>query len=352
MNRTWWLWITVAGVPLAVSAQTVTLLPSPLELPARIGPLQHDGAPHHFSDPRLGSAWQYDGEGQSLTVYVYDLGIKNIPDGSGSVETCEQFEQAKGDVIQANYPGTEFKSEQLVRLLPPAELPLAREAVYEFKVDGRPAYSYVWITGTANLFMKMRFTADASLRNELPATRRAILTAFGNAVERLQPAAVPTSTEGSQKGGEKDDDKEGTRMVINSMDASQADMSAGLIYLATLSALAEKNPASIPACGGRLVPTYEMELAAFESMLVMQAATPDSTAGKKLAAIEKAGFLGEYVWIDRHQANWGDQAPDGLKLSGYKKWRKKNLRDFSVRDIGAVEFTRPRPLTIEAADAP
>ena len=352
MNRTWWLWITLAGVPLAVSAQTVTLLPSPLELPARIGPLLHDGAPHHFSDPRLGSAWQYDGEGQSLTVYVYDLGIKNIPDGSDSVETCEQFEQAKGDVFQAKYPGTEFKSEQLVRLSPPADLPLAREAVFEFKVDGRPAHSFVWITGSANLFMKMRFTADASLGNELPATRRAILTAFGNAVERFQPPAVPTSTEASQKDGQKDGDKDGTRMVISSMDASQADMSAGLIYLATLSALAEKNPASVPACGGRLVPTYEMELAAFESLLVMQAATPGSTAGKKLAAIEKAGFLGEYVWIDRHRDNWGDQAPDGLKLSGYKKWRKKNLGDFSVRDIGAVEFTRPRPLPIEAADAP
>jgi len=42
MKRTWWLWITLAGAPLAVSAQTVALLPSPLELPARIGPLEHD----------------------------------------------------------------------------------------------------------------------------------------------------------------------------------------------------------------------------------------------------------------------------------------------------------------------
>jgi len=100
------------------------------------------------------------------------------------------------------------------------------------------------------------------------------------------------------------------------------------------------------------VPTYGMELAAFESMLVMQAATPDSPAGKKLAAIEKAGFLGEYIWTDRHRDTWGDQAPDELKLSSYKKWRKKNLKDFSVHDMGAVEFTRPRPLPIEAANAP
>jgi hypothetical protein len=322
----------------------VALLPSPLELPARIGALQHDGTPHHFSDPRLGSAWQYDGEGQSLTVYVYDLGIKNIPDGTDNVETCQQFEEAKADVIQAKYADTVFKSEQLVRLSPPAELPLAREAVFEFKIDGRPAYSYLWITGAANLFMKIRFTADASLRNELPATRRAILTAFGNAVEHFRPPAAPTTTEAPEK--------EGTRMVLSSMDVSQSDMTAGIMYLATLSALAEKNPQSVPACGGRLVPTYEMELAAFESLLVMQAATPDSTAGKNLRAIGKAGFLGEFVWIDRHRDDWGNQAPDGLKLSGYKKWRKKNLRNFSVRDIGAIEFTRPRPLPIEAADAP
>jgi len=344
MKKTGWLWITLAGVPLAVAAQTVTLLPSPLELPARIGPLEHDGAPHHFPDKRLGSAYQYEGNGQTLTVYVYDLGLKNIPDGSDSVETCGQFEEAKAGVIQADYADTVLKSEQLVRLSPPDDLPLAREAVFEFKIDGRPAHSYVWITGAANLFMKMRFTADASLGSELPATRRAILTAFGKAVERFRPAVAPASTDATGK--------EGSRLVIHSLAGSQKDMTAGMIYLATLSALADKNPASIPPCGGRLVPTYDMEFAAFSSMLAVQLAAPDSTVGQKLVAIEKAGFLDEFVWTERHRDDWGDQAPDDLKLSSYKKWRKKNLRDFRITDIGAVEFTRLRPLPIEAADAP
>ena len=344
MKKTWWLWITLAGVPLAVAAQTVTLLPSPLELPARIGPLGHDGAPHHFPDKRLGSAYQYEGNGQTLTVYVYDLGLDNIPDGSDSLETCSQFEEAKAGVLQANYAGTVLKSEQRVRLSPPAELPLAREAVFEFSLDGRPAHSYVWITGAANRFMKLRFTADASLGSELAATRRAILTAFGKSVERFRQEAAPASTEAPGK--------DGTRMLINSTDVSESDMTAGMIYLATLSALAEKNPESIPPCGGRLVPTYEMELAAFQSMLVMQAASPDSTAGKKLAAIEKAGFLGEFVWTERHRDAWGDQPPDDLKLSSYKKWRKKNLKNFHITDIGAVEFTTMRPLPIEPPDAP
>jgi len=345
MKTTWWLWITLACAPLAAVAQTVSLLPSPLELPRRIGPLEHDGKPHHFPDQRLGSAYQYNGAGQSLTVYVYDAGIKEIPDGTDSVPTCEQFEEAKAGVMQANYAGPVLKSEQLVRLSAPDELPLAREAAFEFKIEGRPAYSYVWITGGANLFMKMRFTADAALRDELPATRRAILNAFGSAIERvLPPVPAPAPAEAPEK-------KDGTRLVIHSMDASQADMSAGMIYLATLSALAEKFPESVPACGGRVVPTYGMELAAFGSMLAMQM-TSESTTGKKLVAIEQAGYLDEYVWTDRHREVWGAKAPDGLKLSAFKKWRKKNLKDFSVRDIGSVEFASPRPLPTEAADAP
>jgi len=345
MKRTWWLGITLASAPLAAVAQAVSLLPSPLELPRRIGPLEHDDKPHHFPDKRLGSAYQYNGSGQSLTVYVYDAGVKDIPDGPDSVPTCEQFEEAKSGVMQANYAGAMLKSEQMVRLSAPDELPLAREAVFEFKIEGRPAYSYVWITGGANLFMKMRFTADAALRDELPTTRRAILTAFGDAIERFLPAAAPAPAEAPEK-------KDGTRMVIHSMDASQADMSAGMIYLATLSALADKFPDSVPACGGRVVPTYAMELGAFGSMLAMQMTASESTTGKKLVAIEEAGYLDEYVWTDRHREAWGDKAPDGLKLSAFKKWRKKNLKDFSVHDIGSVEFGQPRPLPIESADAP
>jgi len=348
MKRTWWLWITLACAPLATVAQTVTLLPSALELPRRIGPLEHDGKPHHFPDKRLGSAYQYNGNGQSLTVYVYDAGVKDIPDGPDSVPTCEQFEEAKEGVMQANYAGARLKSEQLVRLSAPAELPLAREAVFEFKIEGRPAHSYVWITGGANLFMKMRFTADAALRDELPATRRAILTAFGDAIERFLPAAAPATATATAEEPKKD----GTSLVIHSMDVSQADMSSGMIYLATVSALAEKYPESVPVCGGRVVPTYAMELAAFGSMLAMQMTDSDSSTGKKLAAIEEAGYLDEYVWTDRHREAWGDKAPDGLKLSAFKKWRKKNLKDFSVHDIGSVEFRQPRPLPIESAGVP
>ncbi len=78
-----------------------------------------------------------------------------------------------------------------------------------------------------------------------------------------------------------------------------------------------------------------MELGAFGSMLAMQMTASESTTGKKLVAIGEAGYLDEYVWTDRHREAWGDKAPDGLKLSAFKKWRKKNLKDFSVHDIGS-----------------
>ena len=339
-TKTWWLWISCAGAPLAVFAQTVALTPTKLELPARIGPLQFDGEPHHFEDPRLGSAYQYNGPMQSLTVYLYDLGEKSVPDGPDSVQTCQQFEEAKAGVMQAKYPDTVLKTEQLVRLSQGETPLLAREAVFEFKIDGRPAQSYVWITGTSTRFMKMRFSADASLGKQIAESRRAILNAFGESIARVPPVPTAPGAEPEKKHS----------MVIYRVDASEDEMALGLMYLGTLGAVADKFPESRPPCGGPVVPTYEAELVTYKTMLAM-GLTSEGEIVTKLQATEKAGFLEELVWVDRHQDSWGKKAPTDLDLSGYKKWRKKNLKNFKVNDFGRLENNVPRPLPIEAPDA-
>src|SRR5215467_1196410 len=79
------------------------LLPSPLEMPRRIGPMVTDGAGHAYEDPRLGISYMYEGAGLLLTVYVYDAGVESIPDGPDSAAVCEQFEEAKLGVTQAGY---------------------------------------------------------------------------------------------------------------------------------------------------------------------------------------------------------------------------------------------------------
>src|SRR5215470_72294 len=143
MGRIWWVALSCAIAQLAAAEEPLKLLPSPLELPRHIGPLRTDGEAHTFGDPRAGSAYVYEGKGLLLTVYVYDAGVTDIPDGAGSAAVCEQFEEAKLGVTQAGYRDVVLKSEQMVRLEPPDDAPLAREALYEMVRKEGPAISYL-----------------------------------------------------------------------------------------------------------------------------------------------------------------------------------------------------------------
>lgn len=123
---------TLCMASLASAQDSVRLLPTPLEMPARIGPLVFDGKPHKYEPAALGYSYQYNGSGLSLTVYVYDAGATNIPDGGDTVPNCYIFEQTKREIAAAGYSDVRLVSEQLVRLAPPDNAPLAREAVFEF----------------------------------------------------------------------------------------------------------------------------------------------------------------------------------------------------------------------------
>jgi hypothetical protein len=341
MKRLWWLAFLAATAPLASGQETFELLPSPLQMPRRIGPLVYDGQPHKFPDAELGIAYQYSSDGLSLTIYVYDLGNKEIPDGANTAATCQQFEEAKEGVIQARYPNTVLKTEQLVRLAPPDAQPQAREAVFEFTINQRHAYSYVWITGVARNFIKLRFSVDAGLKDEVPDARRAILTAFGEAVKPYLSPAAPSE--------EKEKDS-GTTITINSLGGSQDEVATAMMYLMFISALAGKDPSAAPPCGGAIIPSFGTELAVFQEMLTSDT-TNKSAFGQKLVAIGNAGFLEEFVWVDRHRQAWGSDPPKGLDLGGFKKWRKKNLKKFNAPDFGSVGVKQVRALPLEDAAA-
>ena len=107
------MWVVAAG---AVAAEDpVKLLPSPFVLPDRIGPMVLEGEPHKYDDPRLGVSYQYGGDGLSLTVYVYDAGETDLPDGADTIPTCQEFEVAKQGV-QQSYQKVALKSEHLAKL--------------------------------------------------------------------------------------------------------------------------------------------------------------------------------------------------------------------------------------------
>jgi hypothetical protein len=320
----------------AGAEDTVQLLPSPLVLPKRIGPLMLSGAPHAYQDPALGVSYQYSGQGLSLTVYIYDGGDTGIADGADTKATCEEFEIAKQGVAQA-YQKTQLKSEQLVRLDPPAELPLAREAVYEYEREAHPTISYIWITAAAKYFVKLRFSVDPSLRDELPDARRAVLSILGDAIKpHLKPvdpkAATPGTSLGFNLGGGSDDV-----------------MQAGIVYLMLLNATADKMPELAPVCGGEIVPTLDTEASLYRGMFSLDEDLAKTKFGKRIAQIDEAGFLEEFLWVDHHREAWGLVPPKELTLPEFEAWRGKKLRRFRSPQFGTVTIDHPRPLPLEPA---
>jgi hypothetical protein len=351
MKRLGFLALLAGAAPLASAQDTVKLLPTRLEMPRRIGPMYLQGEPHKFSPAELGYGYQYDGAGLSLTVYVYDGGIADIPDGGDTTPTCMQFEQAKQDVSRAGYADVTLKSQQLARLAPPADLPLAREAVFEFERGGKPTISYLWITAVNKNFVKMRFSLDARLRDEVPEARRSVLSALGTAMQpQLQPPAPkPQSGENSE---EKIEEKKGpaTQLMIGVTDTD--DMPAALMYLMVLSGMTEGPPEQLPVCGGPLVPSFETDVEAYRGVVTVEREGATSKLGKRLADIEAAGFLEEFVWSDLHREEWGTTPPAGLELDNYQPWRKKNLKRFKAPSLGSVAIDQPRPMPIEPVEAP
>lgn len=333
--------MAMTGGPAWAAGETLKLGPTRLELPLRIGPLVTDGVAHGFGDPRLGVGYQYNGAGLALTIYVYDGGITDIPDGGDTVAACQQFEQSKSEIQSAGYANVVLKSQQLVRLEPPDDAPVAREAVLELVRGGHPVISYLWITGFDRNFIKLRFSLDAGLRDEVSEARRAVLDALGAAMKPYL-APVPVASEPGKE--------EKSRTSINlSMGGHDDDMKAGIMYTMLLATVLDQGPEMAPVCGGPLVPHFDADVGIFRAMIAMNGEGAESKFAQQLTAAESAGMLEELVWSDLHRDEWGKTAPDGLALREYKSWKKKHLKRFRRPNLGEVVIDRPRPLPLEPA---
>jgi hypothetical protein len=340
------IWLAACGTALSFATAPspgaeaqllVPLLPSPIMLPARIGPMRYIGPPHKYDDPRLGVSYQYGGDGLSLTVYIYDAGETNLVDGADTMPTCREFEIAKAGVVQA-YQKPQLKAEQLVRLNPPGDLPQVREAQYEFEREGKPTISFIWITTAAKHFVKLRLSMNPRLREELPEARRAVLAVMGEAIKpHLVPPDQKTKNAESSVG-----------FNLSGLSGGSDDsLQAGLWYLMLLNAVADKSPDQAPVCGGEFVPSLATELGIYRGMFEPGQELAKSKLGKTITLIDKAGFLEEYLWVDRHRESWGVVPPAGLTLPEYEQWRQKNLKRFKAPDFGTVTIDHPRPMSLE-----
>jgi len=332
-----WFWLWAALSTTFAAADTVKLAPAPFELPTRIGPLVYEGKAHVYEDPRLGVSYGYSAGGLVLTVYIYDMGIAGIPDGGDSITVCEQFETAKSDVEHApSYKNVVLKSEQLVRLVPPQDAPLAREAVFELEVKSVPSVSYLWITGAGHYFVKLRFSVNGKLRDELIEARRTVLSALGDSIE---PHLAPIDPKNKPQS---------TNIVIDAAGDTQ-EKGLSLTYLLGIAGSVDKNPGIAPVCGGRLIPDFTGEVHAFEGVLQVAKEIGASTFSRQLDEIARAGFLEEFVWTYRHSDDWGSTPPAGLDLEKFNHWSQRKLKHFKVPGLGYVEVNHPREMSVEAA---
>ncbi len=334
MNRSGLLAMFLAA---AVGAQEgpVTLEPTPLQLPKRLGPMGLESELHKYDDPRLGVSYQYNGPGVSLTVYVYDAGVENIADGPDTIPACLEFESAKNG-IHGTYQDARLVSERMVHPLPQDDTVLVREAQFELLREERRVISYVWITGVAGHFVKLRFSSDESLRAEMPEARRAILSALG---EAIKPHVAPVDPAA---------EKPGIAISVNAdlLSGPSSDAASGFMYAAILSALAEETPQMLPVCGGELEPSFETEVSLFRSVFAGEAMGSRSRFGKRMAKVDAAGFLEEFVWTERHRESWGDTPPHELALDGYAAWKKQHLKRLQLPGLAAVTVSHPRPLPL------
>jgi hypothetical protein len=278
----------------------------------------------------------------ALTVYVYTAGVEITVDGPDTIPVCHEFESAKDGLRSMSYSSARFVSEQMVRLLPPDDTVLMREAEFELVRDQRHVISYIWITGVAKHFIKLRFSSDESLRAEMPEARRAILLALGEAIKPHLAAVDPAA------------ERPGISITVDSamLSSPDSDAASGFMYATILSALAEETPPMLPVCGGELEPGFETEVSLFRTVFAGESIGSRSKFGKRMAQVDAAGFLEEFVWTERHRESWDSTPPAGLMLDDYEKWKKKHLKRLKVPAMASVVVNHPRALPLEPGLSP
>lgn len=329
----------------ALGDNTVRLAPSQLRLPQNIGPLRYNGE-NRYSDRRLGRSFGYNASGISLSIYVYDYGIKDIPDGADSTALCEQYEGAKREIERGgNYENVIFRGEASRALRDAAGSPVAREAVYEFDRHGVHAISVLWLISFDGHFFKLRLSLRAELADELSEARSEILAALADAMEDSL-ANTRAAHRGNAANAESPPVQEASIEVDSHYDADTAAL--WLSYALELVKYSREHPATRPPCGGRLLPGYAAELsarrAALEEYRGRDPATRSARYFDELLRIDAAGFLDEYAWHYLRNDRWDLTPPAELDLAAFEAYRQSELATHVVQSGARVRINTVRVL--------
>lgn len=186
--------------PLVALAQgTYEHAESKFEFPAKLATFQRIDVTR-YEDPRLGVkvAYLLPGLGKA-DFYVFDFGLKAIPEGIGSEPVRMAYGSADRDihtfVEQGRY--VDFK-----QILPLGAVLRSKEkgrewhiAAYQFTMDGpgaEPMASWLLVRGERGFFLKVRFSHRADRFKEGQTELNALLDAFSAAnVVKEQTESAP-----------------------------------------------------------------------------------------------------------------------------------------------------------------
>ena len=319
---------------------TVKLLPSKFRLLQNIGPMRYTGT-NRYSDRRLGRSFGYGASGISLTIYVYDYGLRDVPDGPDSVPACEQFERAKHEIeYGGNYQNVVLRGQSTRRMGDVADAPLAREAHYELDRNGIHAVSLLWLTAADGYFVKLRLSLRGEVADELEDARQQILVelaaAFAERPARPVAAAAAPQPESSIE-------------IDPGNDPAEAQL--WVIYASELLKSARAVPGAMPPCGGPVRPSFATELAARGGALREYLAREPRPPGyfAELARIEAAGFLDEYVWYYLRNVETDKTPPAGLDVAAFEVFRQRELATHVVKTGARVKVNSVQVLPLVAA---
>jgi len=325
--------------PIPLSDNTVRLLPSKFRLLQNIGPMRFTGS-NRYTDRRLGQSFGYGASGISLTIYVYDFGLRDLPDGPDSVAACEQFERAKREIeVGGNYQNVVLRRQVTRRMRDSADAPLAREAAYEFDRNGIHATSVLWLTVADGYFVKLRLSLRSEVADELDEARTQILETLAASLTARPRRAPPPP-----------DNRPETSVDFDST-TDPADAALWLIYAGELLRASRDVPDALPPCGGPLVPGYAAELtarrAALQGYQAREPAQRTSPYFSELARIDAAGFLEEYVWHYLRNESRDTSPPADLDLPAFESFRLRELPEHAVRTGARVRVNTVRALPLD-----
>ena len=132
--------------------------------------------------PGLGFSVGYNGPGLKVTVYVYTMGIKTIPEDLDSSILKDHFKKAANDILYmeelGHYSNVKNISDGEAKWGAGETQMRSLYGSYGYTQRGRDCLSHLYLMGFRNHFLKVRFTYDREIQGNAEKIRNEFLGEF------------------------------------------------------------------------------------------------------------------------------------------------------------------------------